>query len=77
MSNLSDLGPGESGVVVGWAGGVPSPRLLEMGILEGTEIEVLGAQAWMTGTGMELFEGLGGDAIHLSVSESFIRKRRP
>ncbi len=35
-----------------------------------TEIEVLGAQAWMTGTGVELFEGLGGDAIHLSVSES-------
>ena len=41
MTNLSDLGPGESGVVVGWAGGVPSPRLLEMGILEGTEIEVI------------------------------------
>ena len=41
MANLSDLGPGESGVVVGWAGGVPSPRLLEMGILEGTAIEVV------------------------------------
>jgi Fe2+ transport system protein FeoA len=41
MTNLNDLGPGESGVVVGWAGGVPSPRLLEMGILEGTEIEVV------------------------------------
>jgi DNA replication and repair protein RecF len=33
------------------------------------EIEALGAQAWMTGTGPELFEGLGGDAIRLSVSE--------
>lgn len=41
MTNLSDLGHGESGVVVGWAGGVPAPRLLEMGILEGTEIEVI------------------------------------
>lgn len=40
MANWSDLGPGESSVV-GWAGGVPSPRLLEMGILEGTEIEVI------------------------------------
>ena len=35
-----------------------------------TEIEALGAQAWMTGTGPELFEGLGGDAIRLSVSEN-------
>jgi DNA replication and repair protein RecF len=34
------------------------------------EIEALGAQAWMTGTGAELFEGLGGDALRLSVSES-------
>jgi Fe2+ transport system protein FeoA len=41
MTNLSDLEPGESGVVVGWAGGAPSPRLMEMGILEGTEIEVV------------------------------------
>lgn len=41
MTNLSDLGPGEGGVVVGWAGGAPPPRLLEMGILEGTEIEVI------------------------------------
>jgi Fe2+ transport system protein FeoA len=30
-----------SGVVVGWAGGAPPPRLLEMGILEGTAIEVV------------------------------------
>ncbi len=34
------------------------------------EIEALGAQAWMTGTGSELFDGLGGDAIRLSVGES-------
>jgi DNA replication and repair protein RecF len=34
------------------------------------EIEALGAQVWMTGTGPELFDGLGGEAIRLSVSES-------
>ncbi len=34
------------------------------------EIEALGVQAWMTGTAAELFEGLGGDAIRLSVVES-------
>jgi len=34
------------------------------------EIEALGAQAWMTGTGPELFDGLGGDALRLKVSES-------
>jgi len=34
------------------------------------EIEALGAQAWMTGTGAELFEGFGGDALRLGVSES-------
>ena len=34
------------------------------------EIEALGAQAWMTGTGAELFEGLGAGAIRLSVTES-------
>ena len=34
------------------------------------EIEALGAQAWMTGTGAELFEGLGGDVLRLAVSES-------
>ncbi len=32
--------------------------------------EALGAQAWMTGTGAELFEGFGGDALRLGVSES-------
>ena len=34
------------------------------------EVEALGAQAWMTGTGAELFEGLGGDVLHLGVSGS-------
>ncbi|MFQ5565578.1 MAG: DNA replication/repair protein RecF [Paracoccaceae bacterium] len=34
------------------------------------EIEALGAQAWVTGTAAGLFEGLGGDAIRLGVSES-------
>jgi len=34
------------------------------------EIEALGAQAWMTGTGPELFEGLGAGALRLAVSET-------
>jgi DNA replication and repair protein RecF len=34
------------------------------------EIEALGAQAWMTGTGPDLFDGLGGGAIRLSVTEA-------
>lgn len=33
------------------------------------EIGALGAQAWMTGTGPELFDGLSGDALRLAVSE--------
>jgi DNA replication and repair protein RecF len=32
-------------------------------------VEALGAQAWMTGTGPELFAGLGGRAQRLGVSE--------
>jgi ferrous iron transport protein A len=64
MGNLSDLGPGESGVVVGWAGGVPSPRLLEMGILEGTEIEVI--RLAPLGDPIEI--GLRG--YHLSIRKS-------
>jgi DNA replication and repair protein RecF len=42
------------------------------------EIYVLGAQAWMTGTGVELFEGFGDRAMYLEVSDrdgiSAIRK---
>jgi DNA replication and repair protein RecF len=34
------------------------------------EIEALGAQAWMTGTGPELFDGLSETALRLSISES-------
>lgn len=41
MTTLKDLRPGESGVVAGWKGDAPPLRLLEMGILEGTEIEVV------------------------------------
>ena len=41
MTTLRDLKPGERGVVVGWAGGAPPIRLLEMGVMEGTEIEVV------------------------------------
>ena len=33
------------------------------------EIIALGAQAWMTGTGPELFAELGTRALHLSVTE--------
>ena len=41
MTTLRDLAPGESGIVAGWVGGSPLPRLLEMGILEGTEVQVV------------------------------------
>lgn len=34
------------------------------------EVEALGAQAWMTGTGPELFDGLGGSALRLTVTET-------
>jgi len=41
MTTLRDLRPGERGVVIGWTGGAPPIRLLEMGVLQGTEIEVV------------------------------------
>ena len=41
MTTLRDLAPGERGVVSGWIGGAPLSRLLEMGILEGTEVQVI------------------------------------
>jgi Fe2+ transport system protein FeoA len=41
MVTLRELRPGERGVVVGWAGGAPPIRLLEMGVMQGTEIEVV------------------------------------
>lgn len=34
------------------------------------EIEGLGVQAWMTGTGPELFEAVGGGCLKLSVSDT-------
>ena len=34
------------------------------------EIEALGAQAWMTGTGAELFEGVAPGTLRLAVTES-------
>jgi Fe2+ transport system protein FeoA len=41
MTTLKDLEPGERGVVVGWAGSAPPTRLMEMGVMQGTEIEVV------------------------------------
>ena len=41
MITLRDLKPGERGVVVGWAGSTPPTRLLEMGVMRGTEIEIV------------------------------------
>ncbi len=41
MTTLRALGPGEPGGVVGWAGDAPPIRLLEMGVMQGTEIEVV------------------------------------
>ncbi len=41
MITLKDLKPRERGIVVGWAGEAPPFRLLEMGVMEGTEIEVV------------------------------------
>ncbi len=41
MITLKDLKPSERGVVVGWAGKAPPFRLLEMGVMQGTEIEVV------------------------------------
>ncbi|MDP6977825.1 MAG: FeoA family protein [Myxococcota bacterium] len=41
MVTLKELNPRERGVVVGWAEGAPPTRLLEMGVMTGTEIEVV------------------------------------
>ncbi len=38
---LRDLKPGERAIVVGWSEGQAPPRLLEMGLMEGTEFEVV------------------------------------
>ncbi|MEO0342774.1 MAG: DNA replication/repair protein RecF [Pseudomonadota bacterium] len=34
-----------------------------------SELDAMGAQAWMTGTGPELFSGVQGDVLHLQVSD--------
>ena len=34
------------------------------------EISALGAQAWMTGTGPELFDSLSHQSVHLEVTET-------
>jgi Fe2+ transport system protein FeoA len=41
MTTLRDLEPGERGVVVGWVGSAAPIRLMEMGVMQGTEIEVV------------------------------------
>ena len=41
MTTLGDLRPGERAVVLGWTGGAPPARLLEMGVLAGTQVEVV------------------------------------
>ncbi len=38
---LKELEPGECGIVTGFAGPVPPGRLLEMGLLSGTPVEVV------------------------------------
>ena len=38
---LKDLEPGECAIVTGFAGPIPPSRLLEMGLLSGTRVEVV------------------------------------
>jgi ferrous iron transport protein A len=38
---LDQLKPGERGVVTGWTASEPPTRLLEMGLLQGTQLEIL------------------------------------
>ena len=38
---LRDLRPGDRAVVLGWPDGSAPPRLLEMGLIEGTEVQVV------------------------------------
>jgi len=38
---LNELKPGEKGRITGWTGSFPPARLLEMGLLPGTIIEVV------------------------------------
>ena len=38
---LDELRPGQRGIVVGWTSSEPPTRLLELGILAGTRLEVV------------------------------------
>ena len=38
---LKDLKPGEQATVIGWGDEIPPNRLLEMGVLPGTEVELV------------------------------------
>lgn len=38
---LKELEPGQCGIVTGFAGSEPPDRLLEMGLLSGTRVEVI------------------------------------
>ena len=40
-TRLDQLKPGESGRIEGYAAASPAPRLLEMGLLPGTTVEVV------------------------------------
>jgi Fe2+ transport system protein FeoA len=41
MLTLREMQPGERGVIIEWTDGAPELRLLEMGVLEGTEFEIV------------------------------------
>ncbi len=38
---LDQLKPGERGIVTGWTSPEPPSRLLELGILQGTQLEII------------------------------------
>lgn len=38
---LNELKPGQRAIVAGWRSGVAPGRLMEMGLLQGTEIEIV------------------------------------
>ena len=41
LLTLREMAPGDRGIVTKWANGAPPLRLLEMGLLEGTEFEIV------------------------------------
>ncbi len=38
---IADLKPGQKGIIEGWTSGTPPTRLLEFGLLPGTEVELI------------------------------------